>query len=62
MATVVPWASTSGRPSPPAEASPARTARPGSSGVDGTLATVPSAATTSVKVPPVSAPTRIVRR
>ena len=40
---------------------PSRTARPGSSGVDSTLATVPSAATTSVKVPPVSAPTRMDR-
>ena len=35
-----------------------RTAAAGSSGVDGTLATVPSSATASVNVPPVSTPTR----
>ena len=40
---------------------PSRTASPGSAGVDGTLAMRPSSATTSVNVPPVSTPTRIVR-
>ena len=49
------------RPAAPSAARPSRTARPGSSGVDSTLVTVPSAATTSVKVPPVSAPTRMAR-
>ena len=54
VATVVPWASSSGwLPS-----RPSRTARPGSSGVDSTLAIEPSAITTSVNVPPVSTPQR----
>src|SRR5690606_13735543 len=59
VATVVPWARTSGTtPRPSSSASPVRTASPGSCGVDGTLVTVPSSATRSVKVPPVSLPTR----
>ena len=61
VATVVPWASAVRRARRRARRRPSRTARPGSSGVDSTLATVPSAATTSVKVPPVSAPTRMDR-
>ena len=60
VATVVPWHITSGvRPSPASVADPGRrTAPAGSAGVDGTFAIEPSAATTSVNVPPVSTPIR----
>src|SRR5262245_13774783 len=57
VATVVPWASRSGRSPARAE----RMASAGSSGVDRTLATLPSCATRSVNVPPVSTPTCILR-
>src|SRR4051794_37619103 len=65
VATVVPWASSPGgppaaEPAPVAARTPAATATDGSDGVDGTLAIVPSSATTSVNVPPVSTPTRPV--
>ena len=71
MATVVPWTTPSTSPGPaPSASSPAT--RPvtkpsaGSAGVEGVLVltTLPvavSSATTSVKVPPVSMPTRILR-
>ena len=63
VATVVPWASERRALRRPATADArAATARPGSSGVDSTLAMRPSSPTTSVKVPPVSAPTRMRRR
>src|SRR5215467_8938308 len=54
VATVVPWASRSGRSA--AARAPAM-ARDGSSGVDSTLPTRPAASTRSVNVPPVSTPT-----
>ena len=56
VATVVPCASTSGLGPRRPIADP--TASAGSSGVEGTLALRPSSATASVKVPPVSTPTR----
>src|SRR5699024_9074583 len=59
VATVVPCANTAGRGAPSrTEATPRRTARPGSCRVEGILVTLPSAATTSVNVPPVSTPIR----
>ena len=57
MATVVPWAR-SRAPSGARAAIPPRTADPGSSGVLATFRILPSVPTTSVKVPPLSAPIR----
>ena len=62
VATVVPWASRAGRTVPASAATPARTACPGSVGVESTFEMRPSSPTASVKVPPVSAPTRMGRR
>src|SRR5688572_9315272 len=61
VATVVPWASSSGTRPPARAVSPLRTAAPGSDGVESTLTMRPSSATTSVKVPPVSTPRRMGR-
>ena len=61
VATVVPCASTSTARRRRAAPSTRATARAGSSGVDGTLATRPSSATTSVNVPPLSIPSRTLR-
>src|SRR5690349_15779510 len=57
VATVVPWASTSGRGTPTARQA-STTARAGSAGDDRTLVARPVALTTSVNVPPASVPTR----
>ena len=56
VATVVPCASTSARPTC---STPALTASAGSVRVDSTLTTAPVLVTTSVNVPPVSTPTRM---
>ena len=61
MATVVPWASTSGltdRTASPVSSTAFATAIAGSAGVESTLTMRPSSSTASVKVPPVSTPTR----
>ena len=60
MATVVPWHITLGRRAVAGQRRRHRaaTASAGSAGVDGTFAIEPSAATTSVNVPPVSTPIR----
>src|SRR2546421_3580132 len=57
VATVVPWASRSGRG---CRRRASTTASEGSCGVEGTLSTLPSSTTTSVNVPPVSTPTATV--
>ena len=62
VAIVVPWASSERCCDPATAATAPRTARPGSSGDDSTLAMRPSSPTTSVKVPPASAPARMRRR
>jgi hypothetical protein len=56
VATVVPCASTSARPT---RARPSLTASAGSARVESTLTRVPVSSTTSVNVPPVSTPTRM---